>query len=530
MYGGTARSDGQGWDQPSYQPLQDSTGMVWSGHFLSLDNVESPPIIQSHENLLDNLRLVPGDSVNFASGLHPSLPSARRDQRSNARPHLAPLGMSVSPFGLQMHDPSGSAYETPQSAHVGDPFPVHALFPPLDLAEPLCRSDTLLNLLKNEVSTLIAETQIARSTVPGYLTSDTSEELLVVGLETIRRWHDIQASFQPPPSPYAAFAILLVANCVLRACSHGTISVANQESFYRDARQLIAKFSWTTEVQSTIKEVDMLWCPGSMDPLERGATIELGFSDPFQGFTGGIYQYLFQVVRQIPRNHHGCCCSAHADIADTILPVDSWNSYKRWIKTIVSIMRWVEDPVNLSGGSVGHDASSTGPMLIVDEFREQVRQASSLESSRNTDSDIHEFDVDGYDPTLSNGDGDYGRREHLELGSPQRYIGEMPFHPPPTSPNAIAARSPLVSAALTGSTSPASVKGQMLCCSLCNSRFSGEYRSGNLQRHKRTKHAEQRFLCPRAGCLRTFARKDARLKHERRKHPELDRPPAVSRR
>lgn len=45
-----------------------------------------------------------------------------------------------------------------------------------------------------------------------------------------------------------------------------------------------------------------------------------------------------------------------------------------------------------------------------------------------------------------------------------------------------------------------------------------------MHRHMRLKHSgkpERQFTCDARGCDRAFKRQDARLKHMRRKHPEL---------
>lgn len=58
----------------------------------------------------------------------------------------------------------------------------------------------------------------------------------------------------------------------------------------------------------------------------------------------------------------------------------------------------------------------------------------------------------------------------------------------------------------------------------CNARFTGRFGKGNLGRHRRQKHAGQRveYPCVSRCCTRTFKRKDARLKHHRKAHPDLD--------
>lgn len=65
-------------------------------------------------------------------------------------------------------------------------------------------------------------------------------------------------------------------------------------------------------------------------------------------------------------------------------------------------------------------------------------------------------------------------------------------------------------------------------CPVCGKKFHGEYARGNCARHKRQKHSmegEQHFLCKYLSCQKSFNRQDARLKHYRRSHPELELKP-----
>ena len=66
-----------------------------------------------------------------------------------------------------------------------------------------------------------------------------------------------------------------------------------------------------------------------------------------------------------------------------------------------------------------------------------------------------------------------------------------------------------------------------LLCEICGTRFQGDHSRGNLARHHRIQHGGQNggartFLCNADNCERVFKRKDSRLKHERRWHPELE--------
>jgi hypothetical protein len=67
-----------------------------------------------------------------------------------------------------------------------------------------------------------------------------------------------------------------------------------------------------------------------------------------------------------------------------------------------------------------------------------------------------------------------------------------------------------------------------ISCAHCNQNFTGTYRNGNLARHVRQKHAgayRSLYECTAQGCSKVFQRQDARLKHARKKHPELHSPP-----
>jgi hypothetical protein len=69
----------------------------------------------------------------------------------------------------------------------------------------------------------------------------------------------------------------------------------------------------------------------------------------------------------------------------------------------------------------------------------------------------------------------------------------------------------------------------------CSKTFQGKYRRGTRQRHMRLKHGKARGLeekeypCEAFGCRKFYMRQDARLKHYRKQHPELN-PSVVVRR
>jgi len=59
----------------------------------------------------------------------------------------------------------------------------------------------------------------------------------------------------------------------------------------------------------------------------------------------------------------------------------------------------------------------------------------------------------------------------------------------------------------------------------CGKQFTGLYGRGNLGRHKRLVHSNNRsYVCEDRWCAKVFKRQDARLKHYRKCHPELAAP------
>ncbi|KAF2627871.1 hypothetical protein BU25DRAFT_45782 [Macroventuria anomochaeta] len=74
--------------------------------------------------------------------------------------------------------------------------------------------------------------------------------------------------------------------------------------------------------------------------------------------------------------------------------------------------------------------------------------------------------------------------------------------------------------------------GDHVKCGNCGVEFTGIYRLDNLARHVRQKHIQGMTVtdpCTGHGCHLVFQRKDARLKHERKRHPELQHPPVQQR-
>ncbi|KAF2189747.1 hypothetical protein K469DRAFT_47275 [Zopfia rhizophila CBS 207.26] len=79
----------------------------------------------------------------------------------------------------------------------------------------------------------------------------------------------------------------------------------------------------------------------------------------------------------------------------------------------------------------------------------------------------------------------------------------------------------------TNGTALASQDPQSIQCQFCNQKFTGLYGKGNLTRHRRLKHfaideASMGFKCTL--CDKTYKRKDARKKHEWKKHGHGPRP------
>jgi hypothetical protein len=72
---------------------------------------------------------------------------------------------------------------------------------------------------------------------------------------------------------------------------------------------------------------------------------------------------------------------------------------------------------------------------------------------------------------------------------------------------------------------------EVMRCHECDTEFQGEYRRGNLNRHRRVYHGSQSgYPCHDPNCRRVFRRQDSRLKHHRRHHPHLGEHAPVFRR
>jgi hypothetical protein len=106
----------------------------------------------------------------------------------------------------------------------------------------------------------------------------------------------------------------------------------------------------------------------------------------------------------------------------------------------------------------------------------------------------------------------YGDEPALVVQAP---LTKSPFSiPRDSSPLALSSRSGVTTSSV-------------ISCGQCGTHFTGSYRRGNLARHVRNKHGQVKgsYTCRALDCLRTFRRQDARLKHERKAHPELDHLP-----
>ena len=72
------------------------------------------------------------------------------------------------------------------------------------------------------------------------------------------------------------------------------------------------------------------------------------------------------------------------------------------------------------------------------------------------------------------------------------------------------------------SSGPPTFTPEVMYCDIgdCRQAFTGLYRRGNLGRHQRQKHREDKaYICEDQTCAKKFQRPDARLKHYRRHHP-----------
>jgi hypothetical protein len=67
---------------------------------------------------------------------------------------------------------------------------------------------------------------------------------------------------------------------------------------------------------------------------------------------------------------------------------------------------------------------------------------------------------------------------------------------------------------------PVSSVEDILKCEDCEATFSGDFRRGNMARHKRHFHGEKAYFCHFPSCSRVFKRADARKKHVRSRHPD----------
>jgi hypothetical protein len=86
------------------------------------------------------------------------------------------------------------------------------------------------------------------------------------------------------------------------------------------------------------------------------------------------------------------------------------------------------------------------------------------------------------------------------------------------------------------SVTPANELNVLLCLQDgCPKTFQGIYRRGTRQRHMRLRHGkvrgqeEKEYSCEAVACNKVYMRQDARLKHYRKRHPELNPSAAVRR-
>ncbi|KAH8712101.1 hypothetical protein GQ44DRAFT_426653 [Phaeosphaeriaceae sp. PMI808] len=106
------------------------------------------------------------------------------------------------------------------------------------------------------------------------------------------------------------------------------------------------------------------------------------------------------------------------------------------------------------------------------------------------------------------------------------YLGDRVWHSftIPKMLEATGSRSP--SPCPSNASGASSAGPDILACTqpACSATFRGRYRRGTLQRHMRLKHPqtqsqEKEYQCQ--SCSKVYKRQDARLKHYRRRHPQL---------
>src|SRR5690242_16884902 len=78
-------------------------------------------------------------------------------------------------------------------------------------------------------------------------------------------------------------------------------------------------------------------------------------------------------------------------------------------------------------------------------------------------------------------------------------------------------------------TTEADARSEVFYCQECGAKYTGQYGKGNLGRHRRHKHDGEivELPCEDNYCSKVFRRRDARLKHYRHDHPNLNPAPAM---
>ena len=109
--------------------------------------------------------------------------------------------------------------------------------------------------------------------------------------------------------------------------------------------------------------------------------------------------------------------------------------------------------------------------------------------------------------------GDFTLSESVPPSVPEQCITKTPISPSQNSKN--------------GVEGPAAITSERCPYPDCGRTFVGLSRKGNMLRHIRTRHGAPKYLCSSVGCGKMFRRNDAKLNHERKKHPELGRMSAV---
>ncbi|RAQ99457.1 hypothetical protein DDE82_008232 [Stemphylium lycopersici] len=172
-------------------------------------------------------------------------------------------------------------------------------------------------------------------------------------------------------------------------------------------------------------------------------------------------------------------------------------------------------PYGATCAPISHQETSSGPSAAFAPRAEGVSLAVRYEAPRST----FNAQIFSHTPCHSNRVSSFVCSHSFASGCCGNAFESTSSSPPsPSLPHPVPSPSPKH---LNTSTIAA---GNTLLCNVCKAKFTGLYRRGNLARHVKHQHANASkvpYMCRLAGCLKVFARSDARLKHERKQHPWL---------